>query len=92
MPSCAANTGTEIAAAFRSARAERGLTGSVFVTETLCLGACPRDGVTVVVYPEAVWYLGVTLGDVAEIVESHMVGGKVVERLRSPAWGLATSR
>ena len=92
MPSCAANAGTDIAAAFRSARAEHGLGGSVFVTETLCLGVCPRDGVTVVVYPEAVWYVGVTLGDVSEIVASHMLGGKVVERLRSPAWSLARSQ
>jgi (2Fe-2S) ferredoxin len=34
-----------------------------------------------VVYPEGVWYGGVTLADVDEIVESHIVGGKPVERL-----------
>jgi (2Fe-2S) ferredoxin len=34
-----------------------------------------------VVYPEGVWYGGVTLADVDEIVDSHIVGGKPVERL-----------
>ena len=34
--------------------------------------------------PEAVWYGGVTLADVDEIIESHIVGGKPVERLVVP--------
>jgi (2Fe-2S) ferredoxin len=34
-----------------------------------------------VVYPEGVWYGGVTLADVDEIVDSHIVSGKPVERL-----------
>jgi len=36
----------------------------------------------VVVYPEGVWYGGVTPADVPEIVERHLVGGQPVERLR----------
>jgi (2Fe-2S) ferredoxin len=35
-----------------------------------------------VVYPEGVWYGGVRVEDVAEIVESHLVNGVPVERLR----------
>jgi (2Fe-2S) ferredoxin len=35
-----------------------------------------------VVYPEGVWYGNITEGDVAEIVQSHMVEGHPVERLR----------
>jgi (2Fe-2S) ferredoxin len=46
-----------------------------------CLDTC-EDGISVVVYPEAVWYKGVTLADVDEIVESHLVNGVPVERLR----------
>jgi (2Fe-2S) ferredoxin len=34
-----------------------------------------------VVYPEAVWYVGLTPADVPEIVESHMRDGVPVERL-----------
>jgi (2Fe-2S) ferredoxin len=36
----------------------------------------------VVVYPEGVWYGEVTAEDVAEIVESHIVNGVPVARLR----------
>jgi (2Fe-2S) ferredoxin len=41
--------------------------------------------VTVVVYPEGVWYGHVTPADVDEIIDEHIVGGRVVERLRIPA-------
>ena len=34
-----------------------------------------------VVYPEQVWYGGVTVDDVTEIVEKHLVGGEPVTRL-----------
>ena len=50
------------------------------MTPTGCLGPC-FEGPTVVVYPEAVWYVGVTPADVPEIVEKHMARGETVERL-----------
>jgi (2Fe-2S) ferredoxin len=34
-----------------------------------------------VVYPEAIWYGNVMEADVDEIIDSHIVGGKPVERL-----------
>ena len=37
---------------------------------------------TIVVYPEAVWYGGVTLADVDEIFNEHVLHGRPVERLR----------
>jgi (2Fe-2S) ferredoxin len=46
-----------------------------------CLDACER-GVAVVVYPDNVWYGGVTVADVKEIVEEHVIAGRPVERLR----------
>ena len=46
-----------------------------------CLDTC-EYGPTVVVYPEGVWYGGLTLEDVDEIIDRHIVGGEVVERLR----------
>jgi len=38
-----------------------------------------------VVYPEGVWYSFVDNADIDEIVESHLKGGKVVQRLVLPA-------
>jgi (2Fe-2S) ferredoxin len=35
-----------------------------------------------VIYPEAVWYQFVDKEDVDEIIHSHLVNGKAVDRLR----------
>ena len=56
------------------------LWASVSVTACGCLGPC-NDGPSIVVYPEAIWYAGVSVDDAKEIAKSHLVGGKPVERL-----------
>ena len=61
----------------------RGLKRIVRVNKAGCLDQCAR-GVTCVVYPENVWYGGVTVDDVDEIVERHLEGGEPVERLVIP--------
>jgi len=53
---------------------------SCMITLTGCLNAC-GVGPVVVVYPEGIWYGGVKPEDVDEIVEKHLKGGEVVERL-----------
>lgn len=56
------------------------LTDKVMITNTGCFGICSQ-GPVVVVYPEGVWYKEVTAEDVPEIVESHFVNGRKLERL-----------
>jgi (2Fe-2S) ferredoxin len=46
-----------------------------------CLDQC-AFGVVVVVYPEAVWYAGVTVNDVDELFHEHVLNGRPVGRLR----------
>ena len=48
-----------------------------------CLDRC-AGGPVAVVYPEAVWYTFVDNDDIDEIVDSHLVHGKIVERLLLP--------
>jgi len=45
-----------------------------------CLSFC-RAGPLMVVYPEGVWYAPKTNEDIDEIVETHLKGGQLVERL-----------
>lgn len=57
--------------------------GGVRVNKAGCLDRC-AGGPVAVVYPEAVWYTYVDQSDIAEIVDSHLVNGQPVERLRLP--------
>jgi (2Fe-2S) ferredoxin len=58
--------------------------GQVRVNKAGCLDRCAA-GPVVVVYPEAIWYSYVDLGDIDEIVESHLKNGQIVQRLLTPA-------
>lgn len=80
-PSCAPRGSEAIRDAFRKELASRGLHGRIRANASGCLDAC-EHGPSLVVYPDEVWYGGVTVADVAEIVEEHIVGGRPVERLR----------
>jgi (2Fe-2S) ferredoxin len=83
---CAGRGAAEVRAAFKLALKKRGLAGLVRANAAGCLDTC-EQGVTVVVYPEGVWYGGVKVEDVEEIVQQHVVGGEVVERLLQPGVG-----
>ena len=55
--------------------------GGVRVNKAGCLDRC-AGGPVAVVYPEAVWYTYVDEADIDEIVQSHLVDGRPVERLK----------
>ncbi len=59
---------------------EKGLENEVKVVMTGCFGLC-ESGPNVVVYPEGVFYSHVKLSDVDEIVDEHLLKGRVVKRL-----------
>lgn len=60
--------------------AELGLKNQIRINKTGCLDQC-GNGPMIVVYPEGVWYAHVQPEDCHEIVESHLLGDKPVERL-----------
>ncbi|HUL95610.1 MAG TPA: (2Fe-2S) ferredoxin domain-containing protein [Usitatibacter sp.] len=55
--------------------------GQVRVNQAGCLDRC-EEGPCIVVYPEGVWYTYVDKQDIDEIVEEHLVNGRIVGRLR----------
>lgn len=77
---CSARGAGAVLEAFKVALKGRDLSRRIRANKAGCLDACAH-GVSVVVYPEGVWYGGVRPEDVAEIVESHLVNGRPVERL-----------
>ncbi len=59
---------------------KRGFDTIVRTNNSGCLDAC-EHGVTVVIYPEGIWYGRVTVDDVPEIVDRTIVDGEVIQRL-----------
>ena len=78
--SCSAKGSEEVRVRFKAELHRRGLKGRILANAAGCLDRCAH-GVTVVVYPEQVWYGGVRVEDVDEIIERHLVGGEPVTRL-----------
>jgi NADH-quinone oxidoreductase subunit F len=86
--SCSANYGESTLEAFWTVLADKGLLygkrgsmdGRVVVTKCGSVGLC-AIGPAVLIYPEGVWYYGVKAEDVPDLVESHFVQGKPLERL-----------
>jgi (2Fe-2S) ferredoxin len=82
VPGCAANGSEAVIDAMRREIGKQGLDAEVQVTTCGSLGLCDR-GPNMVVYPEGVWYSGVHVEDVPEIVREHFGQGRAVERLLS---------
>lgn len=55
--------------------------GKIRINQAGCLDRCEL-GPVLVVYPDATWYTYVDTTDIDEIIDSHLVNGKVVERLK----------
>jgi (2Fe-2S) ferredoxin len=81
---CAAKGSVEIRERLKALVKSRGLAGRVRVNAAGCLDFC-ETGVSIVVYPENVWYGHVALGDLEEIVDRHLLRGEPVTRLLLPA-------
>lgn len=56
------------------------LKGTMRVNRAGCLDHC-EFGPSVVIYPEGTWYRVPTVEDAREILEKHIVGGEIVDRL-----------
>ena len=80
---CKAKGGVEVRDKLKQELKLRGLSKIVRANNSGCLDQC-EHGVTVVVYPEQVWYGHVTVDDVVEIIDKHLVGGEIVTRLLLP--------
>jgi (2Fe-2S) ferredoxin len=66
-----AERGEEVYRALKNWVAERGLYAPVWVTETRCLGICPRSGCTIAIHPDAEITSEVTVEDAVKIVEER---------------------
>ena len=77
---CTASGAKNVLAKFGEELKSKGLDKEVSLVETGCHGFC-EGGPLVIIYPEGTFYTRVQPEDVAEIVEVHLLKGRVVERL-----------
>lgn len=77
---CGAEHGMALVDAMKGELIKRNLQVEIRAQRAGCLDVCAK-GPAMVVYPEGIFYGNVQLEDIAEIVESHLVNNKVVERL-----------
>jgi (2Fe-2S) ferredoxin len=80
---CKSKGGVDVRDRLKAELSSRGLSKVIRANNAGCLDQC-EHGVTVVVYPEQVWYGHVTPDDIPEIVDKHLIGGEVVRRLMLP--------
>jgi (2Fe-2S) ferredoxin len=80
VPCCAARGSARTIETLRREIGARGLEDDVQITACGSIGLC-EHGPNMIVYPEGVWYSGVTPEDVPEIVTSHFENDTPVERL-----------
>ncbi len=62
---------------------KRGLSSIVRANNAGCLDAC-EFGISMVIYPEGIWYGGVKEEDVEEIIDRTIINGEVIQRLLNP--------
>ncbi|CAK0778595.1 hypothetical protein CCP3SC15_6040002 [Gammaproteobacteria bacterium] len=82
MPCCGTKGAQELRdyAKQRVKALESSLSGKMRVNSAGCLDRCAK-GPVLVIYPEGVWYTYTNREDIDEIIEEHLVRGRVLERL-----------
>lgn len=83
---CTASGAKNVLAKFEEELKNKGLDQEIRLVETGCHGFC-EGGPLVIIYPEGTFYTRVQPEDVAEIVETHLLKGRIVQRLlyKTPA-------
>ena len=77
---CVSSSSAVIIKALNEQIEKQGLSGEVKVVKTGCFGLCAL-GPIVIVYPEGTFYSRVEVESIPEIVEEHLLKGRVVTRL-----------
>ena len=77
---CTSSHSAEIIEALESELKAKGLENEIKVIKTGCFGLCAL-GPIMIVYPEGCFYSEVKVEDVPEIVEEHLLKGRMVKRL-----------
>ena len=77
---CATEGAMKITNSIKNELKKHRIENEIEVVRTGCLGLC-NLGPIIIIYPEGTFYSNVSLENVSEIVEEHLVNGRVVKKL-----------
>lgn len=80
---CLSKGSAEVRDTLKDELKKRGITSAVRANNAGCLDAC-EYGISMVIYPEGIWYGGVKKEDIEEIIDRTIINGEVVQRLLMP--------
>lgn len=61
----------------------QGLKLKIRINQAGCLGTC-NQGISMVIYPDGIWYGKVTESDIPEIIEKSLLKNEKIDRLLMP--------
>ncbi len=77
---CTSSHSQEVIAKLAEELKAKGLEDEVKIVQTGCFGLCAL-GPVMIIYPEGTFYSCVQVDDVPEIVDEHLIKGRLVQRL-----------
>ncbi|MBR4868899.1 MAG: NADH-quinone oxidoreductase subunit NuoF [Clostridia bacterium] len=77
---CNSSGSAHLETALEKELAAKGIQDEIKIVKTGCFGLCAL-GPVMIVYPEGTFYSRVQVDDIPEIVEEHLLKGRIVERL-----------
>lgn len=78
---CADKNSSQLKKVFKEKLKSKGLNHQIRANTSGCLDAC-EFGPAIVIYPEQVWYGNVTIDDIDEIIDKHLLNNKPIDRLK----------
>ena len=77
---CVSSKSPDLMAKMEELLVANGIENEVKIIKTGCFGLCEK-GPILVIYPEGATYCNVSVDDIEEIVNEHLVKGRIVKRL-----------
>jgi (2Fe-2S) ferredoxin len=81
--SCSHKGSSQFREILKETISEKGLKSKIRINKAGCLGTC-NQGISMVIYPDGIWYGKVSEQDIEEIVEKTLLKDELIDRLLMP--------
>jgi (2Fe-2S) ferredoxin len=81
--SCSQKGSVKFREIFKGEIKQLNLSDKIRINRAGCLGSC-KQGISMVIYPQGIWYGKVTTADIPEIIEKTLLKDEIIQRLLMP--------